>query len=78
MLGAATVMIIEPNEDIPCKGTMLAIIPSHQINRVVAITVVTIIVTMTVNAVITINAEMIIASNTPMVETMTIINVLSI
>ena len=44
---AATVMIIAPIEDISWKRTMQAIIRPHQTNKVVAKTVVTIIVTIT-------------------------------
>ena len=70
-------MITEPNEDIPWKGTMRAITRPNRTNRVLAKTVVTIIVTITVNAVIIINVTMIIANTTTMIETITIINVLT-
>ena len=77
VLGAATVMITEPNEDIPWKETMQAIIRLRQTNRVVEKTVVKIIVTITVNAVLIINVTMIFANTTTMIETITIINVLT-
>ena len=72
----ATVTTIKSHEDVLWKGTIREAIPPHQTNRVVAKTVVTIIVTITVNAGITINVEMIIADPTTMIETTTIINVL--
>ena len=73
----ATVTTIKSHEDVLWKGTIREAIPPHQTNRVVAKTVVTIIVTMTVNAAIIINVTIIFANITTMIETITIINVIT-